>query len=182
VDTLLEIKRGAVVLGGHSVDVFLSGKHYAAFVLVGLSYLTFFFFFKGYQYIIGATILSGLFNLINFAPLESTVGIAINSFSIRAQPESLLAGVLFIMVNKKQLLAFFKGKKSDASSNKPESARQFATIQENVAQFRVKYENYSTESLTEIVSAGRYVPEALEAARQVLEERGQNTNESPNVD
>lgn len=171
INAVVAAVRGKVVLAGDTYDFELTIKHYIAFGAIGLNFVTYFLFHRFYQYTLGLTITVGLFNLMTFPALEMTRTFAFNSLKVSFQPSAFLAGLLFYIINFKRANEFAL----DVLTNKPTAQQQAkidrARFQESVSKFKEKYSNYSVEMLTEIVNEKKFVPEALEAAKQLLSER-----------
>lgn len=171
INAVVAAVRGKVVLAGDTYDFELTIKHYIAFGAIGLNFLTYFLFHRLYKYTLGLTITVGLFNLMTFPALETTRSFTFNSLKVSFQPSAFLAAMLFYIINFKRANEFV----IDILTNKPTPQQQDkiarVRFQESVSKFKEKYSNYSVEMLTKIVNEKRFVPEALEAAEQLLRER-----------
>lgn len=174
ISAIVSAVRGSVVLAGNTYYFELTTKHYIAFGAIGLNFLTYFLFRPFYKYTLGLTITIGLFNLMTFPALETTQSFAFSKLKVSFQPSAFLAGLLAYIINFKRVNEFV----IDNLTNKPTPEEQgkieVARFQESVGKFKEKYGSYSVEMLREIVIEKKFVPEALEAAKQLLRERQSN--------
>lgn len=168
---------GVVVVSGKQYPFSLSLQHYLAFVSIAVNFICYFFFRSIYKYALLITIVVGLFNLINFTAVEHFIGLRIGKVSISFQPTAFLVGFLVYVLNFKRANNFLID--LIAVKRTPEEQEKFEkkVFAEGVEKFRNTYSHYSNEALTEIVEAKKFVPEALEAARQLLQEREQSRAE-----
>jgi hypothetical protein len=176
IDAVVTAIRETVVMAGTTYDYELTIKHYIAFGAIGVNYFTYFFLRQFYKYTLGLTITIGLFNLMTFSALQTTSSIGINSLKIGFQPSAFWAGLLAYIINFKRINEFILNNLVTKQTPEEQERAEKARFAERVEKFKWKYESYSAETLTEIVTANKYVPEALEAARQLLNERQQNEN------
>jgi hypothetical protein len=178
IDAVVTSIRGTVVMAGEAYDYELTTKHYIAFGVVAINFLIYFFLRQFYKYTLGLTVLVGLFNLIIFSALETTLGFSLNSLKVGFQPTAFLAGLLAYILNFKRVNSFIID--SIATERTPEEIEknQQAIFDEETQKYKDLFAEFSNESLTEILTADKYVPAALAAARQILNER--ETNETSN--
>ncbi len=176
IGAIITAVRGTVVMAGETYDFVLTTKHYIAFGAVIVNFLTYFLLRQFYKYVLGLTVLVGLFNLMTFSALTTTSSFSINSLKISFQPSAFWAGLLAYIINFKRVNEFIFD--NLATTQKPEERERIdkARFTGGVERFKQKYEGFSAETLTEIITANKYVPEALEAARQLLNERQKNEN------
>ncbi|GEM56611.1 hypothetical protein B0A58_08805 [Flavobacterium branchiophilum NBRC 15030 = ATCC 35035] len=176
IDAIITAVRGTVVMAGVTYDYELTIKHYIAFGAIGINFSTYFFLRQFYKYTFGLTVAVGLFNLVIFSALQTTSSFGIGSLIIGFQPSAFWAGLLAYIINFKRVNEFMVD--NLASKQTPEERERIdkARFTEVVKKFKQKYDGYSAETLTEIVTANKYVPEALEAARQLLKDRQANEN------
>jgi hypothetical protein len=162
---------GVVVVSGKQYPFSLSLKHYLAFVSIAVNFICYFFFRSIYKYALLITIVVGLFNLINFTAVEHFIGLRIGKISVSFQPTAFLGGLLAYFLNFNRVNSYLID--LIAVKRTPEEQEKFEkkVFAEGVEKFRNTYRHYSSEALTEIVEAKKFVPEALEAARQILEDR-----------
>jgi hypothetical protein len=163
--------RGTVVMAGTTYDYELTIKHYIAFGAIGVNFFTYFFLRQVYKYTLGLTIAIGLFNLMTFSALQTTSSFGINSLKIGFQPSAFWAGLLAYIINFKRINQFILDKLVIKPKSGIQQRIEKARFAEGVEKFKEKYKSYSAETLTEIVTLSKNVPEALEAARQLLKER-----------
>lgn len=164
---------GTVEMNGVAYDFMLTEKHYGAFIAVSLNFIAFFAFRKYFKFVFGATLLLGLFCGINFTPLDSKLTFGIGSLEIGFQPTSFLVGLLTLALNFKTIkLALNDNNDEVSEQNSQYNQKRF---NEDVEKFKSKYISYSTDDLTQLVTDRRYRASALEAARQILNDRRLNS-------
>ena len=163
-------------MAGVTYDYELTIKHYIAFGAIGINFLTYFFLRPFYKYTLGLTVAVGLFNIMTFSALKTTSSFGINSLQIAFQPSAFWAGLLAYIINFKWVNEFIVDNLATKQTPEERETIDKARFAEGVEKFKQKYDGYSAETLTEIVTANKYVPEALEAARQLLNERQLNEN------
>lgn len=176
IDAIVTAMRGTVVITGTTYDYDLTIKHYIAFGAIGVNFFTYFFLRQFYKYTLGLTIAIGLFNLMTFSALQTTSIIGINSLKIGFQPSAFWAGLLAYIINFKRINEFILDNLVTKQTPEEQERIEKVRFAEEVEKFKGKYKSYSAETLTKIITANKYVPEALEAARQLLNERQPNEN------
>ena len=140
----------------------LSLKNYLAFFLLILNYLIFYYWRKTYKYILIATLLIGLFNLINFNLGEYNLYLG---SEIGIQPFITLILILMFFINFKTVKNFFFERgNTEVIDEKIKKSEQ----KQKIEMFKKKYQSYSLENLEMILSDNRYVYEAKEAAKELL--------------
>lgn len=175
-DAVFTAARGTVVLAGETYGFALTIKHYIAFGVIGANLLIFFLFRPFYKYAFGLTVAVGLFNLVTFSALVTTQSFSINSLKVSFQPSAFWAGLLAYIINFKRANKFVADNLTTKQTPEELEKNEKARFAEEVEKFREKYERHPPQILNEIVTANKYVPEAREAARQLLNERQQNGN------
>jgi hypothetical protein len=168
IDAIISAIRGKVEMNGVTYDYSLTIKHYIAFAAISINFLTYFFLRPFYKYTQGLTVAVGLFNLMTFSTFETTQSLALNSLNVSFQPSAFLAGHLAYIINFKRVNAFAIDNLTSKHTSEESEKVKFA---EGVEIFKRKYESYTIEALTEIMTANKYVPEAKEEARQLQRER-----------
>ena len=171
INAIVAAVRGTVVMAGSSYTFELTTKHYIAFSAIGLNFLTYYFLRPSYKYTLAFTIAGGLLNFMTFPALETTQSFGLNSLKVSFQPSAFLAGLLVYLINFKKVNEFIIDNLTAKRTQEEQTKIAKARFQEGVEKFKEKYGNYSAEMLTEIVIEKKFVPEALEAARQLLKER-----------
>ncbi len=171
IDAVVTAMRGTVVIAGTTYDYELTIKNYVAFGAISVNFFTYFFLRQFYKYTLGLTIAIGLFNLITFSALQTTSSFGINSLKIGFQPSAFWAGLLAYIINFKRINEFILDNLVTKQTPEEQERTEKARFAEGVEKFKRKYESYSVDTLAEIVTANKFVPEALEAARQLLNER-----------
>lgn len=163
-------------MAGDTYNFELTTKHYIAFGAIGLNFFTYWLFRPFYKYILGLTIAGGLFNVMTFPALETTQSFALSSLKVSFQPSAFFAGLLAYIVNFTKVNEFIIDNLTTRRTPEQQDKMEKAIIQESVGKFKEKYASYSIEMLAEIVNEKKLVPEAIEAARQLLRERQPGKN------
>ncbi len=154
----------------------LTIKNYIAFGVIALNFLTYSLLRRFYKYTLAVTIIVGLFNLIVFSAVEWTTSISFNSLEVSFQPQAFLAGLLAYLINFKRVNNFLLDNIGTKQTPEERENYEKAIFAEETEKFKERYKNYSNETLTEIITENKYVPGALEAARQLLHERRPKEN------
>lgn len=163
---------GKVVIDGESYEYGLNLSNYLAFGFIIINWGTYFLNRKIYKYTFAITIILGLFNIISFDVSETIVSLSLNSLStIRFQPQAFLAGLVAYIVNFKRVNNFLLD--SIGLKKTPEELEQYekAVFANGVLKFKENYSERSVEDLTEIINSKKHLPEAIEAAKQLINER-----------
>ncbi len=171
--TVATLIRETVEMDGVNYDFMLTEKHYGAFVAVIINFISFFAFRQYFKYVFCLTILLGLFCIINFTPLDSNWFFRIGSLKIVFQPTAFLVGLLTLAINFKTFKAAldYNNHGEVSEQNLQDNQKRF---NEDVEKFKEKYLNYSSDDLTQFVADKSYTASALEAARQILNDRQAN--------
>jgi hypothetical protein len=88
-------------------------KHYLAFILLTICAITFYFYNVFYNHILCATLLLGLFSVINFLPFEHSWYLCISNFCITFQQSFVYIILLMCILNFEFFIDFFNDKKED---------------------------------------------------------------------
>ncbi len=168
IDTIIKANRGTAVFHGVTFNVYLAISHYIAFVTILLNFLFYFFLRKFYNYILALTIGIGIFNIITFSALQTILQLTIFRIGFNFQLAAFWAGLLAYVINFKRI----NGLIVEAFGNKQtEEEYDKYKYNEDVLRFKEKYAKYTKEELSEIIRENKFVPEALEAAAQLLKEQ-----------
>lgn len=143
-------------------------KHYAAFIAVVICLISFFAYRPLYNYVLGATLLLGLFDLINFTVEDNIVSFGINSLRISFQPTTFYVILIVIIINLKEIR---KRRSENLQTTVPISNYSQERQKEEIEKFKEKYESKTSDELTQILSDKRFTQAALDAARQILDDR-----------
>ena len=146
--------------------------------MVFINFLTYFIVRKFYKYTLGLTILIGLFNIVTFSDINTTTSFGFGSLAVTFQSKAFWVGLLTYIINFKKVNLYIIDSVATKSPTEEQINIQKKQFAESVKKFKLNYENYSAENLTEIVTKNKYVPEALEAARELLAEKKINKNEN----
>lgn len=172
IDTLITAMQGTVVMGGETYDFSLNLKHYLGFAAIAINFIVYFLFRQFYKYSLPLTIAIGLFGLVAFSALQMKWNFgAIIGLPFGLQVAALLAGHVAYLLNFHNVNQSLADRLTAKRTPQEEVLYKETKSAESIQKFKEKYDNYSTEKLNEIIAANKYVPEALEAARQLLNAR-----------
>jgi hypothetical protein len=147
----------------------LTFKHYGGFTILLINYLIYFYSRKHFKIIVGITLIMGLFNLINFNASQISTFIGIGNLKLGCQPYIFIICFVTYILNRKSvnnLLGELFGPSPEQTIQRQEKY-EIETIQK----FMDKYQSYSNEQLENILADKRYVSEALEASKRILDQR-----------
>lgn len=150
----------------------LTLQQYLAFASIIPLVLSYLLFPVSYKYLLAIMLGLGLFNVLNFTPMETSASFKVNHFEIKIQPVIALICLLvyamyFDYVNG--LIALVIGHSAEVAERKELEKRN-----EVIAKFKSRYQSYSNETLEQIIYEKRFVPEAIEAAQIIMEGRAKN--------
>lgn len=166
--TIVTSVRSTVEMGGIEYGFILTEKHYGAFLAIALCLFAFFAFRRHFKYVFSITLLLGLFCIINFTPLDRQWTLGLGSLEISFQPTALFIGLLTLALNLTKLVGYIDSKPEISSMGRQNR------FNEDVVKFKLKYMHYSTNDLIELASDQRFTSAAIEAARQIIDERQAN--------
>jgi hypothetical protein len=147
----------------------LNTKHYLGFTTLIINYLVYIFLRKYFKIIITLTLLLGLFNFINFTAALITSSINIGNVLLGCQPYVFLICLLTYFLNKNSVHKMLhKVLEPSPEIVRVRKEKQEANSKRN---FLLKYQTCSTTQLETILKEKRHVGEALEAAKQMVEQR-----------
>ena len=167
-DALLTMATGTIDVSGEVFEYTLSYKNYLGMGALVLNVIVYRYFRSFYKYSLVSTLFVGLFGIIIFSAVSTKIGINFGRVGIKLEVTSLLAILLTYMLNFDRanfyIINFF------SNSQTPEQLEKYqkAKFDEEVEVFREKFRFYPDESLIAILEASKFVPEAKEAARQLL--------------
>jgi hypothetical protein len=148
----------------------LNVKHYGAFVTASLCLISFFVFRNYYKYLLGITLILGLTSLINFIPNQNKWFLAFKeSELISVQPMVLFITALTYIINFKRANEFIINQLRSIKGREGEFEEQLQG--DKIEKFKERYRMFSDNQLKQILEEAEFVPEALEAARQLLDNR-----------
>jgi hypothetical protein len=169
-NAIVAASRGTVEIADATYAFELTSAHYAALVLVGLCYITYAGFKRSYKYFLVTALLLGLFNIIVFTSTQTTVGVGLGSLRISVQPAILATLILTYFLNFERVNSFILAQLGPSPANAERRRKQ--VFEEEVSKFKTTFQRYPSPKLADIVESKTLVPAALEAARQLLRERG----------
>lgn len=170
-DAFIAEVRGTVFIGGEVYDFTLTFKHYFTFVALGVNALIYFWFRPFYRYSLGITVALGLLNLLTFSAIEETRTISFNSLKLSFQPSAFWVGLFAYIINFKKVNNWILDYLANRQPSEEREKREKVRYAERVEKFKGKFENYSPENLKNIITSNNFVPDAQEAASQILIER-----------
>jgi hypothetical protein len=161
-------KTPIVDASGENAWVIPAAKHYAAFIAVTACLIIFFAYRPIYKYVLGVTLALGLFTLLNFNVVDTVYSFGINSLQLSFQPTSLYIIILTVLINLNRLK-----KTSDGGVQviQPASNSSQERLNKEIENFKEKYKTRTSDELTQILADKRFTQSALEAARQILDDR-----------
>lgn len=165
---ILTMAIGTTDVSGEVFEYTPSYKNYLGMGALVLNVIVYRYFRSFYKYSLVSTLFVGLFGIIIFSAVSTKIGINFGRVGIKLEVTSLLAILLTYMLNFDRanfyIINFF------SSSQTPEQLEKYqkAKFDEEVEVFREKFRLYPDESLIAILEASKFVPEAKEAARQLL--------------
>ena len=143
----------------------LNPGHYGGFAATLVLLASFFWFRSSYSYLLLLCFLLALSGVINFLPSEMTIGLYIGELRVGLSIAGILLGLLVYILNHQRVNALL------FNLIRPSTEKTAQVHQEAVGEFKERFNRKSPEELTQIVTANRLVPAAIEAARQLLQER-----------
>ncbi len=169
ISTILTDLRGTVEMNGENYEFELTAKHYGAFLSIIINWLSFFAFRHLFKYVFTLTLIFGLINLINFTALQTISAVAFDKHQLGLQPTIFLISILTYIINFKRANEILY----DIFGPTPEQANKNAQRRqtEQIDKFKDRYSKFSDEQLNGILTENKFVPEALQAAQQLLTER-----------
>ena len=147
----------------------ITNKHYGAFIMVVINFIAFFYLIYLYKYILLLTLVLGFLNVINFTLSESQIVIRISGSEVRFQHFSLFVGILTIVIGYKRIIEIYK--EEFGKSSKQILIDEQEKYVEDIHKLKNFYKNKTSDELTQILEDKRYTQAALEAIKQVLNER-----------
>ena len=156
----------AIVNGFHLLQ-----QHYFAAGLFVLCLIVYFIKRDVYIICIITTLILFLFNLVVFTKGFYLFKLRISLLQLNFQPHALILLVLTIALYGKQVYEFIQFMFNSKLSPEEKEKQESLAYARGVVKFKEQYARYSTEQLILIVQENTFVPEAVEAARRILEER-----------
>lgn len=143
----------------------LTNKHYLGLTASLISLTVYFALNKFYKYILSATLILGLFNLINFTPALTTWSFNVNGFGLGIQPYLFLIILLTILI--------LKPKKDEVAVIESTTVTQLHTdrLIEETEKFKNLFDDKSTSELQEIIDDKRFTKAAKDAAQFIINGR-----------
>lgn len=152
----------------------LQQQHYFAAGLFVLCLIVYFIKREVYIICIITTLILFLFNLVVFTKGFYLFKLRISLLQLNFQPHALLLLVLTIALYRKQVYEFIQFMFNSKLSPEEKEKQESLAYAKGFVKFKEQYARYSTDQLTLIVQENTFVPEAVEAARRILEERSKS--------
>lgn len=121
-----------------------------------------------YKYSLMTTLVIGYFNFIHFTPFQETSSFSLNKLQFKFQ------GIALLMLILTYLLNFNKANNIILAQIRPSSIGIEKKREEEISNFKERFRDYNLYTLNKILEEKKLVPSALEAARQLKEEKGLN--------
>lgn len=135
--------------------------------------LSFGFYNKAYKYLLFTVLVAALFGLVTFFPTDGCLSLGVSRLILKIQIGGLFLVGLTYFLNKESANIFVVDSFQRLFDITPEriQAMNEKRYKDAVSEYKQRYKEHTIEQLKLIVEESRYVPEALEAARQLLNER-----------
>ncbi len=143
----------------------LSCLHYITFIATAICAIAFFTIRPYYKYVLSATLIAGLLNLIPFTTDNNHLTFTSGSFYITIQGSALLVCIVTAIVAMPKPKEVVIANKEQLSVNKEKKRT------EDLERFKSKFGSKSAEELSEIINGQGYTAAAVDAAKQLLEEQ-----------
>lgn len=154
-------------VSGNSVTTYdFTPAHYLGLSAVACCILSYFIFRKAYRFLLGITLTLGVFSVFNFTLSVHVVNLGLGAVKISFEPVSLCVALLVLALNAQRISQFLRDKSTVHDPNEIKGE-----CEQEVKKFRIRYSASPTEELQKVVGDTRLKPEAIEAAKQLLEER-----------
>lgn len=174
-DAIATAIRGQVLMAGEIYDYKLTGRHELAIAVLAINVVVYFFFRKYYPYALGLTLAAGCFNLLVFSALRTDYRFGLGSLRTPSfQPAAMWAGLLAYLLNFNRANRFIRSQLFPKRTTDEIVRDHQASFKEETEKFINRYQNYSNEELENMIAENKFVPAAVEAARQLL--AGRRTN------
>ena len=158
----------SVYCAQHSL-AFIYGNHLVDNLGNDINFIAFFYLRYLYKYILLLTLVLGFFNVINFTLSEFQIVIRISGSEVRFQYFSLFIGILTIVIGYKRIIEIYK--EEFGKPPKQILIDEEEKYIEDIHKLKIFYKNKTSDELTQILEDKRYTQTALEAIKQVLNER-----------
>lgn len=159
-----------IILWGGLSYCFVDGSITETKVIIGVLLLlvstatTFFKYEVGTKITLGAIVI-GVFSLAKYFPISYSIGFGVGGFSLTFEVLILLIGIVHYLTNKEILSKFVSGLMNRKVSKEELQAKERRRINGYKNQFSKK----NMEELEAIANNERLLPEAIEAAKELIE-------------
>lgn len=158
----------------YSHGILSEGKVIAGSILVIVTTATAY-----WKYEIGAklalfVLLLGVLNLIAFSPYKVFFGIEVGGIAVGVEFIALVLGAIHYILNREVLSSFV----NDLFNRQPTPEEQKLAKRRRIMNFKNRLESKSASELQAILSKNELIPEALLAAKELLEEKMNSNSDS----
>ena len=150
-------------------------EHYAGIIALLSCFSCYFFFRSFFKYALVGTLLLGTANFLSFMLGKTSFGLGFGGAAVSIQPLSFLLLLTCYFLNIPAANAFLRQYIVPAPSPKQAAAVQH----ENISQFKATFSRKSDDSLRQLLTDNKLVPDALAAARELLAERERQSLTTP---
>jgi hypothetical protein len=159
---------------GSYTTISLTSAHYIGFITVASCLASYLWLRPYFRYTLGITLLLSLFNLAVFLPSVLYIGLSFGEVGVKINPFSLLLLIAYYFLNRSGVHTFIRKYLLPV----PAPAVLARQHRESIDQFKETFKRKSNESLQQMLADNKLVPNALVAARELLEERGKLSHQS----
>lgn len=174
--TTLTVLFVPVYQDGEAYQRAFTPAHYGAFAAVLLNLLAYFFFRPFFKPVLLLTLGLTLFSIINFLPDNVRFNFGFGDVKVGFSILGLGLVLLYYLLNKPAAHAFIN-QRITATPTPEQAARR---RRQRIDQFRQNFARKSDESLQLMLQEQKVLPDALTAARELLQERQASTEISKN--
>jgi hypothetical protein len=160
--------------GDSYTTISLTSAHYIGFIAVASCFVSYLWLRPYFRYALGITLLLNLFNLAVFLPSVVSIGLFFGEVGVKINPFALPLLISYYFLNRSAVQAFIRKYLVPA----PAPAVLARQRRESIDQFKETFERKSNESLQKMLADNKLVPNALVAARELLDERGKLPHKS----
>ena len=136
--------------------------------LIAATALSFYDYVLGVKVTLGITLI-GTLNLISFFPIKQLISFGINNIAIGFEFILFGIGLIHYFTNREELREFLK----DVFNSEKTEEEIIATQRSRINVFKRRFESKSVYQLELIANNRDLLPEAVQAARELLEKRNE---------
>ena len=153
----------------------INAQFFFSYTVFAIVFIGFFVNRRFYRYSLGFLLIAGTMNIASFTSSMQTVGFYFKmnigfSFNIGVQPYSLVLLIIYIAIYHQQLQVLWR-KTSSKNTGNSAIEKQEEKTNAQVARFKRIFAGKSQEELQLIVNDRDRVPEAIQAAQELLDSK-----------